>query len=206
VIVYVESNFVLELALRQEEHEACTRIVSLAKRGRIQLVVPAFSLAEPLETLTRRHRQRRELQRTLSVEFAQLRRSRSYQARAIAMSEVNLLLVESEKEEQARLARTRAALLKTAEIIPLTADILRSATASEIKYVLTAQDAIVYASVRGHLDAGSGRIACFLNKNVKDFDLADIRDELADFGCKLIPSFRDGLAFIKSKLAKKTGR
>jgi hypothetical protein len=45
---YVESNFVLELPLQQEECEDCSAIVELASQGRLVLVVPAFSLAEPI--------------------------------------------------------------------------------------------------------------------------------------------------------------
>ena len=45
--VYVESNFVLEQSLQQEECDSCAEIIDLASEGRITLVAPAFSLAEP---------------------------------------------------------------------------------------------------------------------------------------------------------------
>ena len=44
--VYVESNFVLELALRQAQSESCLALVDYAAKGRIILIVPAYSLAE----------------------------------------------------------------------------------------------------------------------------------------------------------------
>jgi hypothetical protein len=49
--VYVESNFVLEYALEQDECEACGEIVRLAANGKLTLVVPAFSLAEPHQAI-----------------------------------------------------------------------------------------------------------------------------------------------------------
>jgi hypothetical protein len=55
VIVYVETNFVLAVALRQEDYADCNRIVELSKRKSISLVVPAFSLAEPFGALKRDH-------------------------------------------------------------------------------------------------------------------------------------------------------
>ena len=58
--VYVESNFVLELVLEQEQHLACREIVRLAEAGIIELVVPAFGLLEPYMTLHRRHREQEE--------------------------------------------------------------------------------------------------------------------------------------------------
>jgi hypothetical protein len=50
--VYVESNFVLEHALQQEESHRCNEIIRLASVGQITLVVPAFSLAEPHQAIT----------------------------------------------------------------------------------------------------------------------------------------------------------
>jgi hypothetical protein len=61
VNVYVESNFVLELALLQEQQASCEELLLLCEGRRIQLVIPACSLAEPYETLTRRHRQRKRM-------------------------------------------------------------------------------------------------------------------------------------------------
>jgi hypothetical protein len=53
VNVYVESNFVLELALLQEQHAACEAIVQLCEAGDLRLVLPAYSFMEPFETLRR---------------------------------------------------------------------------------------------------------------------------------------------------------
>ena len=49
MIVYVESNFVLELAFLQEEHESCLELLSLSESEDICLVLPAFSIGEPYE-------------------------------------------------------------------------------------------------------------------------------------------------------------
>jgi hypothetical protein len=40
--IYVETNFVLELALEQEECDTCAEIIRLASAGQLRLVVPAF--------------------------------------------------------------------------------------------------------------------------------------------------------------------
>lgn len=56
--IYVESNFVLEVTLAQEQQEACENILRLCEAGRARLVVPAFSMTEPYHTLDRRHKQR----------------------------------------------------------------------------------------------------------------------------------------------------
>lgn len=73
--LYVESNFVCELVFAQESRNDCERILVLAEQQRVGLVLPAFCLAEPLETLGRRHQERRRLQEGIQKELRQLRRS-----------------------------------------------------------------------------------------------------------------------------------
>ena len=61
MIVYLESNFVLELAYLQEEHESAEEILKLAEEDRIRLVLPAYSVGEPYDSWVRRSKQRTEL-------------------------------------------------------------------------------------------------------------------------------------------------
>ena len=80
--LYVESNFILELAFAQQQHEHCLKLLELCESGELDLAVPAYCLAEPLETLGRRHKDRRELQGRLQQELRQLRRTVDYQEAA----------------------------------------------------------------------------------------------------------------------------
>jgi hypothetical protein len=56
--LYVESNFVLELAFEQERHGICEQVLGYVEDGSLGLVLPAYCLAEPYETLGRRHNMR----------------------------------------------------------------------------------------------------------------------------------------------------
>lgn len=76
--VYVESNFVLDLALLQEQSTSCGEILSLGETNGVQLVVPAYSLAEPYETLTRRQKQRKRLKEELDAELGQIARTATF--------------------------------------------------------------------------------------------------------------------------------
>jgi predicted nucleic acid-binding protein len=75
VIVLAESNFVLEIALRQEQFEHAQRILRLAEERQLRLVVPACSLIEPYQTLIRRRSERKEFSRRLQAEIKLLQRS-----------------------------------------------------------------------------------------------------------------------------------
>ncbi len=50
MVVYAETNFILEMGYRQSESEFCERIVELAENGRIMLTIPSFSIGESYET------------------------------------------------------------------------------------------------------------------------------------------------------------
>ena len=40
--VYVETNFLLELVLSQEQHQSCDEIIALCQSASISLTLPAF--------------------------------------------------------------------------------------------------------------------------------------------------------------------
>lgn len=86
MIVLAESNFVLELALRQEQFDHAERILRLAEEGRVRLVLPAYSLVEPYQTLIRRRSERKDLRRKLQSEIKLLGRSRLH-GQIVATSE-----------------------------------------------------------------------------------------------------------------------
>lgn len=60
--VYVETNFLLELAFEQEQHVVCEELLRLAEVSPlVHLSIPIFSLYESMDTLQRRRRERNEL-------------------------------------------------------------------------------------------------------------------------------------------------
>jgi predicted nucleic acid-binding protein len=194
--IYVESNFVLELALVQEQHASCEEILRLSETGHAQLVIPAYSLAEPYETLVRRRRQRKQLKANLDEELSQLSRTATYSQQLSGFENLTTVLIDSADEEAKRLEWLQARLLKTVEVIPLDASILAAATRYQVRHDLSPQDALVYASVLSHLAASAAPESCFLNKNSKDFDDPDIVAELKQRNCKLIPRFDDGHKYV----------
>ncbi|MGZ8216017.1 PIN domain-containing protein [Methylomagnum sp.] len=118
--VYVETNFVLELAFAQEQWQSCDNILSDAECGKIRLVLPSYCLAEPLEKLKRQEAKRRQLQNDLKIELKQLKRTSPYESRIDGIQDIADLLVQSSEEERKRFANYRDRLLSAAEVIPLT--------------------------------------------------------------------------------------
>jgi len=202
VNIYVETNFVLELTFEQEQCLSCEQILQLCETGQAKLIIPAYSLAEPHEKLTRQAKSRRELQQLLDTELRQLSRTASYASRIKSIQDIASLMVQSNEEERHRFNKYRERLLKVGEIVALTADILIEAASYEKIYDLTPQDALVYASVLHHLRRYQPQQACFLNRNSKDFDSPDIVEELNQFNCRMIPRFDRGYSFLQSQLSR----
>jgi predicted nucleic acid-binding protein len=198
--LYVETNFVLELALQQEQHEACEGIIRLCEARSATLVLPAFCIAESYETLIRRANRRTQIANDLAGELRQLSRSKPYKEEIDTFRSVTGLLARSSQEEDARLIAVLERILRVVEIIPLEAGIVLNAVQYRVTYKLEPQDSIVYASVIQHLATTSQHESCFLNRNNRDFDDPDIEESLARHNCKMLFSFINGYNYIRHKV------
>ena len=197
--VYVESNFVLELALLQEQHESCDRIVGLAEERRIRLVVPAYSLVEPFETLTRRFKKRQSMSEDVRSELTQLGRSAPYEEQAQAFQDIAALFIRSQEDETRRLHTTIERLCVVSELIPLNAALITDSLRHH-QGDFSPQDSVVYASVLHHLSLGGENESVFLNRNSKDFDNPDVQDSLEHLGCRMLFSFDDGYEYVVHRI------
>ena len=91
--IYVETNFVLELVFEQEQCVSCEQILQSCEIGRGKLIIPAYSLAEPHEKLSRQAKSRRDLQQLLDAELRQLSRTASYVSRIKSIQDIASLMV-----------------------------------------------------------------------------------------------------------------
>lgn len=195
--VIVESNFVLELVLEQEQFESCMQLLEMAESGTIQLVLPAYCIVEPYETLGRHHRDRKRVRTDLTRELEQLSRSTSSAKHARASADVLSLLMESANVETERVAEFRHRLCAATTVVPLTVEVLREAAVYQAIHDLSAQDAVVYASLVAHLESALPSDACFVSKNSSDFDDPDIRAELATLNCRYFARFDAALQYVQ---------
>lgn len=200
--LYVETNFILELAFLREEHDACEELIALSEEGKIELFLPVFSVGETYEAWARRSRQRAELHSRLKAEILDLSRSKPYQQSFEEFREITSLLTRSGGEERHRLDGSLERVLGTARVIPIELRTIRRVQSLQ-PLKLSPQDLIVYASVLSHLeeamDENSGP-RMFVTRNTKDFASPDVRGGLTTRGCRLFTSFRDALGFFLSHL------
>jgi predicted nucleic acid-binding protein len=202
VIVYVETNFLLEHAQRQEQSASCEWLLVAAEAGRVRLVVPAYSLVEARTAMRLRRERRLRLKADLDRELRQLGRAAHHAPRIDELRDITARLVESAEHDAEGLRETTDRVARSAEIVALDGAMLSLAREFELVHGLRADDAVVYAGVRSHLRARSdvATPSCFLNRNSKDFEDPDISGDLAELGCRLISQFDDGRSYVESAL------
>lgn len=192
--MYAESNFVLELALGQEQCQACETILEIAEAGRIELTIPAFSIMEPYQKITRRQRDREQLRRSLDQERAEVARISEYQDPAEQLQNLATFLISSSERDEARMRSVRERLLTVCRITPLNADVLNLASQLSERFGLSAEDAVVLASVHSDIGGAAATDVIFLTRNSKDFNDPDIQQFL---GCRIMFDFDDSLALVR---------
>lgn len=202
MIVYVESNFILEIAYQQEEHASCDELLSLADGGSVLLALPASSIIEVKLSLRRRANRRERFHHRLKRELRELSRSKPYEDLARGIQPLLTSLIESVEEQRKRLEATLARLHGRCEFVALHKNTLQRAALLESGVMPSPMDAMVLASVIEDLSTRPPGPKCFLNRNSRDFARPEIHQELNNYGCKLIPSFTYGLAYVKGVLAR----
>jgi predicted nucleic acid-binding protein len=203
VRVYAESNFILELALEQEQHRACQELVRLANDTAIELVVPAFALLEPHHTLVRRRSEGHGLQRQLQDQAKQLARTASIAADVPRLRDAADLVLRADQAAWQRLLDVRTTLLRIARVAIIDSRVLDDALKLTAEIELALPDAVILAAVL--VDAAERPAqSIFLNRNTKDFDDPDVKARLRQVSCDLIGGFEGGLARVRHVLERAT--
>lgn len=119
MIVYVESNFVLEMALEQEQFSAASEILQLAEQKEITLSFPSFVLSEPFECVMRERRERNTLHSSLLRTLGKLRRSEPHKEILLNMEPVVNVLRDAHTRQLALLQATFGRLIRIGKCIEL---------------------------------------------------------------------------------------
>ena len=198
--VFVESNFILELAFQQEDYRACEQIVAGAQAGHYTLHVPQYALAEVFEVLRRKRQDRTEYQGYVQKEINQNRREAT--SDPVAADDLtrllNDLLTGRTLAQSSRVFGLVAQLAEQAPGPALTASVVAEAEAAQTTHGLSVQDALVWASVvQGLHELPPEAPKLLVTRNDSDFKKPSTRQVLAASGCELISSFNGAAARLK---------
>lgn len=199
-ILFVESNFVLELVLQQPQYPACQQLLALARAEQVELRLPVFSLMEPVFKLKGDRKERKDLNRRLTTELGQYAREAVGENDvSVIMSALNTLLITRSEEHQSRLGTVVSDLLEAGtQLLPLDAPVWQELPAVLQETDLELGDALVYASIRHNLRVAPRReLAVFVTRD-NDFKERTIRDQLRQAGCELMFDFGDASARLRA--------
>jgi len=197
LIGYVESNFVLELALGQEGAPDARQLLEAAQAAEIELVIPVFALCEPYGTVTSRARLRRQSFRPIEDRLRDLQRNQGNQDLVEGLRTHLASLLELDRNEMNALEQVTRDLLTCASVLPLTPEVHEASSQYQNEHDLAPGDAMIYATVIGDAavrDATTEKF--FVTRNSKDFEAPAIYEQLREHRCELLFDFAAGRVLI----------
>jgi predicted nucleic acid-binding protein len=199
LIVFVETNFILELAYVRATADDCRRLLDLVRDRRIQIAVPSFALIEARLAWHRNVKRRDRLHATVRAELNELARSRPLIDIPAQSQAFVAALIDTAQQDRVRLESAIEELARLSTVMPILPSTLAEALDVERRLGLSPQDALVYASVIDHIRTGPSGEVLFVTQNRRDFLV--VQDELATFGCKLLFAFDAAEGYVRSKIA-----
>jgi predicted nucleic acid-binding protein len=199
LIVYVETNFVLELAYLRPTSDSCQRLLALARDGKIRIVVPAFALIEARIAWQRNIKRRNRLLLEVRAELGELSRSSPLSDIASQSQAFVSALVDTADQDRRRLESALEALRQQTTVLPTEPAIVPQAYVAELGFGLSPQDAIIYVTVLDHAGRREGS-KLFVTQNANDFRVPQIEEELSRNGCKLLVTFDAAEAYVRKEI------
>jgi hypothetical protein len=171
MIVYVETNFVLELVLEQEAFQFAEALLTLAKMGKIELVLPSFSMLEPYWAITNRERQRKPFINAFSPEVENQLNRTAYYTNLFNNLKPGVEELKKVEEMEAIFLELRVEeLLTLCRFVELNKATILQAQFNRKTKTLQLFDAIVYSSIISDLQLQEPtRLKCFVSQNSQDF-------------------------------------
>ncbi len=204
MIVYVETNFVLEIAREQKECKSANRILIFAEEGRLKLAFPNFVLGESFSTIVRQRKDRSGLLEALVRTLGELRRSEIHRQNMEALRPVLELLRGAIEGDLDLLHSIIEHMLNVGRSLHTDVINFKQAVQYQKDLDLSPQDSIIFSAIVADLIRQPvEETKCFLSRDYKAFATnPHIELEMRKYRCKYIKSYDDGLHYVESELRK----
>lgn len=185
--LYVETNFLLEIALEQGEHAECSDLLAFCgdPNSGVRLAVPASAFFEAQSALRNKRRHVIEFSRAYDTHVSgQL--SRIHGIAGVRTSYADLLaqLTVTLNAAESRFYAASDRIREIGEVLPTGAATI--AAAQDGSSGLAYEDALVYAAIRS--DASYGRMPTYFVTT--DSDFVNVKQALAVDRCTMLRSFQ----------------
>jgi len=203
VIVYVETNFLLELALDREQAHSCRQLLDWSHDNWIEMRVPVYALAEGQSALVGLRTGRLKVIESLRSQARDLARMTRSETLARMCKEAAEALSASNEVDHASLNEVMREVGGTASFIPL------SKAAVELAEIVRRQGAVkghgdlmIFASILEDLSergwTGTPDSALFVTRD-QDFG-DDASQWIRGYACELLNSYDAAVARLKGTI------
>jgi predicted nucleic acid-binding protein len=199
LIVYVETNFLLELAYLQPTADHCQRLLDMAEQHQFELVISSFALIEARLAWQRNVKRRNQLEAAVRKEVRELSRSRPLIDMPAQSQAFVAALIDTAQQDRVRLEAAIVSVTTVGTVTPPDPAALARAYLIEQRVDLSPQDAVIYASVLQHIEGRAVDEKVFVTTNKDDFSV--VENELAGLGCKLLFAFDAAEGYVRSRIA-----
>jgi predicted nucleic acid-binding protein len=190
VIGYIESSWVVRVALGQEGADDARALLGAAQNEEMELVIPVFSLCEPYSTVTALARGRRRSFRPVEDQLRDIERTRENQEIVEGLRARLADVVALDQRQMDALEAIARDLVGVATVLPFSTSTHEHAAQHQGDHGLEPADSIIYAMILDDLaDRDPAIEKFFVTTNWKDFDTPEIRQQLAAYGCDLLIDF-----------------
>jgi len=201
VIVYVETNFLFELATARDKNESCATLLEWCRQRRIALRVPTYALPETRAAMRRRAAVQTGVARDLEDQYRDVDRLRT--------PEIADLYLESAKElertprnERTRLSLVIEELFRSATFIALDHEVVKLSEHFRTSKVLSGDgDLLIFASIIRDLELRKSNGDTSPSLLVTgDADFGNGRKWLKPYSCDLLTSYSAAVGRLKAQL------
>jgi len=204
VIVYAETNFILELTLGQEQCTSCRQLVNWAKSRQLDLRLPAYAFYESRAAILLKQDVRSKLKAAMDTQVEELGRTAPFAEFVDAFDPGRVALSKITIGEAALLDEITADLEACTSSIPfdLTAA-LDVNVFRELNVIKGEADLIVFSSVAADLEkrmiAGDVAPSIFVTRNSRDFG-RNAKGVFRKYACDLFTSYDSAVGRLRTIL------
>ncbi len=199
MIVLVETNFLLHIALQQEQAGAAESLLGRADSGEIQLCIPAVCLSEATSRVTYGRLERRRESERLNTLVKQLGQSTPHVAVSAALREVAKSVVETGTADVAAVWGVLDRCMKIALALPLDAAAWSHTQSARSQFNMEIGDAMVLGSIVSFLESARPAESVFVSTDFEAFDAQDVKERLSALGCRYLKQFAYVGTFLDSR-------
>ncbi|UYZ64148.1 PIN domain-containing protein [Hymenobacter weizhouensis] len=185
--VFVETNFLLELAFQQEQASFCEKILQAAEQHVIRLIAPVYGLSEVFNRLRTAKQGRDELVAAIQEEIKQHQREAGADAddmETLGRLLRGVLLARTATQTE-RLFQVVERFTRSATMISITPEIVVAGQRAFVENSLSLHDALVLASVQQQLLNEPEQEEClFVSRDEKAFKATRLVQELRVQRCR----------------------